>query len=82
MPLREKAPRRTGRVGEETIVPNVVGKDQQAAMTMLENAGFKVQVLSVKPTNSGQSGKVVDEQPAGGTRAPDGSTATISIGSG
>jgi eukaryotic-like serine/threonine-protein kinase len=82
MPLRQRAPRRTRWIDEETIVPNVVGEDQQAATATLQNAGFKVQVLSVKPTNFAQSGKVVDEQPAGGTRAPDGSTVTISIGSG
>jgi beta-lactam-binding protein with PASTA domain len=65
-----------------TIVPNVVGKNQQTAKTTLKNAGFKVQVLTVKAANPGQRGKVVDEQPAGGTHAPDGSTVTIYVGSG
>ena len=64
-----------------TVVPNVVGKDSQTASTTLQNAGFKVQVLSVKPANPSQSGKVVDEQPAGGAHAPDGSTVTIYVGS-
>ena len=65
-----------------TVVPDVAGKTQQAATTTLENAGFKVQVLTVKPANPGQSGKVVDEQPAGSTSAPEGSTVTIYVGSG
>ena len=65
-----------------TVVPDVAGKTQQAATTTLQNAGFKVQVLTVKPANPSQSGRVVDEQPAGGTRAPDGSTVTIYVGSG
>jgi beta-lactam-binding protein with PASTA domain len=39
-------------------------------------------VLTVAPTNPSQSGKVVDEQPAGGTRAPEGSSVTIYVGSG
>jgi beta-lactam-binding protein with PASTA domain len=65
-----------------TVVPNVAGKDQQTATTTLQNAGFKVQVLTVKPANPGQRGKVVDEQPAGSTHAPDGSTVTIYVGSG
>jgi serine/threonine-protein kinase len=63
-----------------TVVPNVVGKSKQAATTALQNAGFKVQVINV--SGAGQTGLVVDEQPAGGTRAPDGSTVTIYVGSG
>jgi beta-lactam-binding protein with PASTA domain len=65
-----------------TVVPNVVGRDSQTAKTTLQNAGFKVQVLSVKRANPSQSGKVVDEQPTGGAHAPDGSTITIYVGSG
>ena len=65
-----------------TVVPDVVGQDQQTATTNLQDAGFKVQVLRVRPSNPSQNGKVVDEQPAGGTRAPDGSTVTIYVGSG
>jgi beta-lactam-binding protein with PASTA domain len=64
-----------------TVVPDVAGKTQQAATTTLQDAGFKVQVLTVKPSNSSQSGRVVDEQPAGRTRAPEGSTVTIYVGS-
>jgi beta-lactam-binding protein with PASTA domain len=64
-----------------TIVPDVVGKTQQSATTTLQNAGFRVQVLKGKPSNPSQSGKVVDEQPSGSTRAPEGSTVKIYIGS-
>jgi len=64
------------------VVPDVSGKTQQAATTTLQNAGFKVQVLTVKPANPSQSARVVDEQPAGTTRAPEGSTVTIYVGSG
>jgi eukaryotic-like serine/threonine-protein kinase len=64
-----------------TVVPDVAGKTPQAATTTLQNAGFKVQVLTAKPANPSQSGRVVDEQPAGTTRAPDGSTVTIYVGS-
>ena len=62
-------------------VPNVVGQDQQTATNTLQNAGFQVQVIMVPPPDPSQSGLVVDEQPAGGTRAPDGSTVTIYVGS-
>ncbi len=64
-----------------TVVPDVAGKTQQAATTTLQNAGFKVQVLTAKPANPSQSGRVVDEQPAGTTRAPEGSTVTMYVGS-
>jgi beta-lactam-binding protein with PASTA domain len=40
-----------------------------------------VQVITVPATDSSQNGIVVDAQPSGGTRAPDGSTVTIYVGS-
>jgi beta-lactam-binding protein with PASTA domain len=64
-----------------TQVPNVVGQDQQTATNTLQNAGFQVQVITVPATDSSQNGIVVDAQPSGGTRAPDGSTVTIYVGS-
>jgi beta-lactam-binding protein with PASTA domain len=64
-----------------TQVPNVVGQDQQTATTTLQNAGFQVQVIMVAASDPSQNGMVVEEQPAGGTRAPDGSTVTIYVGS-
>jgi len=64
-----------------TPVPDVVGKDQQTATNTLQNAGFQVQVITVPASDPSQNGIVVDEQPAAGTRAPDGSTVTIYVGS-
>ena len=61
-------------------VPDVVGQDQQTAMTTLQQAGFTVQVLLVPVTDPSQNGIVMDEQPAGGTSAPVGSTVTIYVG--
>ena len=63
-------------------VPDVVGQDQQSATTTLQNAGFQVQVITVPAPDPSQTGTVVDEQPAGGSRAPKGSTVTIYVGSG
>jgi eukaryotic-like serine/threonine-protein kinase len=63
-------------------VPDVVGQDQQTATNALQNAGFEVQVIMVSPPDPSQSGLVVDEQPSGGSRAPEGSTVTIYVGSG
>jgi eukaryotic-like serine/threonine-protein kinase len=64
-----------------TQVPNVVGQDQQTATNKLQGAGFQVQVITVPTSDPSQNGTVVDEEPAGGTRAPDGSTVTIYVGS-
>jgi beta-lactam-binding protein with PASTA domain len=62
-------------------VPDVVGQDQQSATSTLQNAGFKVQVIMVPASDPSENGIVVDEQPSGGTRAPDGSAVTIYVGS-
>jgi serine/threonine-protein kinase len=69
-----------GPQAQTTTVPDVVGNDQQAATSELQNAGFTVQVLRVPVTDSSQEGVVVDEQPAGGARAPSGSQVTIYVG--
>jgi serine/threonine-protein kinase len=64
----------------QKVVPDVLGLDPQAARAKLSGAGFNVQTLSQKVSNRSQNGKVVDEQPAGGRRAPARSTVTIYIG--
>jgi beta-lactam-binding protein with PASTA domain len=66
--------------GEQRAVPDVLGQDPAAAKTKLESAGFKVQTLPQGVTDATQIGTVVDEQPAGGRRAPVGSTVTIYVG--
>ena len=62
-----------------TAVPDVVGQTQQDATTALQDAGFKVQVVTVDTGDASQNGNVVDEQPAAGSRAPDGSLVTIYV---
>ena len=66
--------------GEQRAVPDVLGDDPAAAKAKLESAGFKVQTLPQGVTDASQIGTVVDEQPAGGRRAPVGSTVTIYVG--
>ena len=66
--------------GQQRAVPDVRGQDPAAAKTRLESAGFKVQTLPQGVTDANQIGTVVDEQPAGGRRAPVGSTVTIYVG--
>jgi eukaryotic-like serine/threonine-protein kinase len=62
-------------------VPDVTGQQKQAATDTLQNSGFQVQVIMVSPPDPSQSGTVIDEQPGGGSRAPEGSTVTIYVGS-
>jgi beta-lactam-binding protein with PASTA domain len=66
--------------GEQRAVPDVLGEDPAAAKAKLESAGFEVQTLPQGVTDANQIGTVVDEQPAGGRRAPVGSTVTIYVG--
>jgi serine/threonine-protein kinase len=65
---------------QTATVPDVVGDDQQAATSQLRAAGFTVQVIQVPTDDPTQNGVVVDEQPAGGSRAPTGSQVTIYVG--
>ncbi|HEX9681917.1 MAG TPA: Stk1 family PASTA domain-containing Ser/Thr kinase [Acidimicrobiales bacterium] len=64
---------------EQVAVPNVVGDDEATARTKLESAGF---VVAVDEQSSGPSddGKVLSQNPAGGSTAAKGSTVTIVVG--
>jgi serine/threonine-protein kinase len=66
--------------GTQKVVPDVVGLDPQAARARLSSAGFNVQTLTQSVSNRSQAGKVVDEQPSNGRRAPARSTVTIYVG--
>lgn len=61
-------------------VPNVVGQDEQTAQTRLQRAGFAAIVEDMPTSDPAQDGKVVDEQPAAGTKAPKGSQIIIYVG--
>jgi serine/threonine-protein kinase len=65
---------------ERSVVPKLAGLDRATATSGLEAAGFKVQTLRETVSERAQVGKVVDEQPVGGMRAPAGSTVTIYLG--
>jgi beta-lactam-binding protein with PASTA domain/tRNA A-37 threonylcarbamoyl transferase component Bud32 len=62
-------------------VPSVVGQDQVAAQNTLQTAGFQVTVQPV-PNNTVAAGKVVATTPAGGTKAPKGTTITMQVSTG
>jgi len=57
-------------------VPNVVGQQLDQARTALEGAGFKVEV---RRALGGFFGTVRLQDPAGGSKAPKGSTVTLTI---
>lgn len=55
--------------GNPTPVPDVRGQDQASATSALQDAGFRVIVVQ-RTTGAGQSGTVVEQQPAAGTSIP------------
>ena len=63
-----------------TPVPDVVGQDEATATSTLQDAGFQVVVIDQPTADQTEDGVVLDEQPAGGTRAPRGAVVTIYVG--
>ena len=61
-------------------VAEVTDQDEPTAKALLTGSGFKVKVVKQAVTDPGEQGIVLDQQPAGGTNAPAGSTVTISVG--
>ena len=61
-------------------VPNVLGLTRSQAIARLRSVGFKVQELARRVSDRSQSGRVVDEQPSGGRKVPQGTTVTIYVG--
>ena len=61
-------------------VPSVLGLSASAAREVLQGAGFQVTVTSAVDNTCNNLGTVMRQQPTGTTRAPRGSTVTITIG--
>jgi serine/threonine-protein kinase len=61
-------------------LPDVRGQAQDAARSALEQAGFKVKVKRQETADQTQIGNVIDENPAGNSQQPKGSTVTITVG--
>ena len=67
---------------EQVTVPNVVGKTEAEAKTILTDKGFKVTTVDAPtPLDNTDDGVVVDQNPNSGTTADKGSTVTIKVGS-
>jgi beta-lactam-binding protein with PASTA domain len=58
----------------------VTSDDKATARDTLTSAGFKVGALDQATTDPSAGGVVLDQDPAGGTQAPSGSTVTIYVG--
>ena len=65
------------------LVPTVLGKSKDDATKTLTNAGFQVSLIPVPRANT-PPGRVIEQDPTAGSRAPEGSTVkiTYSIGLG
>ena len=68
--------------GEEKVaVPNVVGEDESTAVSVLEDAGFKVRT-DYQPSDDYYQGTVSAQSPTSSEKAKSGSTVTIVVSTG
>jgi serine/threonine-protein kinase len=65
---------------QQRVVPAVTGEQLNVARTVLQNAGFAVDVIRV--TSSQQVGVVIGENPSAGEKADKGSTVTLTASQG
>jgi beta-lactam-binding protein with PASTA domain/predicted Ser/Thr protein kinase len=65
---------------KQSTVPDVTNQDEDSATSALEGAGFKVTVNRQDVNDPGLDGIVLSQDPTGGTKAPEGSTVTITVG--
>jgi serine/threonine-protein kinase len=63
-------------------VPDVIGKKELRAETILTNAGFKVGTPRTDPTSSQPQGTVISQSPPANTQAKPGTTVTITVSGG
>jgi beta-lactam-binding protein with PASTA domain len=67
----------TGVVG--SILPNVIGLDEQTARQTLEAAGYEVEIVDTATEDPTQNGIVVGQAPTGGTNSPEGTLVTLTV---
>jgi len=65
---------------ELTAVPNVLGMTVEEAKNAIEGAGFTFRQGGTANANPSDDGKVVAQNPSGGTRAEKGATVTVTVG--
>ena len=65
---------------KQTSVPDVTGRDLASARRALSAVGLKTAVAREDVTDRTDDGKVVSEDPPGGSKVNNGSTVTLSVG--
>jgi eukaryotic-like serine/threonine-protein kinase len=65
---------------KQAEIPDVTNEDEASARTDLQNAGFKVVVVHQEVNDPSLDGIVLSQSPNGNTKAPKGSTVTITVG--
>ncbi len=65
---------------EQISVPNVLGKSATEAKAEIEAAGLVYKEGATAPSNATDDGKVVVQNPGGGTKVDKGTTVTVRIG--
>jgi serine/threonine-protein kinase len=65
---------------ENAAVPAVIGQDVDAAVNQLSDAGFVPNQVTQAVSRQNQDGKVISQNPVGGTQAEKGSRVTITVG--
>jgi serine/threonine-protein kinase len=66
---------------EQVSVPDVRNQAESSATQTLQNRGFEVKVVTKSvPSGDPSIGRVISQDPAGGTAADEGSTVTITVG--
>jgi serine/threonine-protein kinase len=65
---------------EQITVPNVLGKTAEEARSEIEAAGLVYKESATAPSNADQDGKVVQQNPSGGTKVEKGATVTVRLG--
>ena len=65
---------------QESEIPDVTSMDEGAAQAALERAGFDVVVQDEETLDPNSDGIVLNQDPPGGTTAPQGSAVTIFVG--
>ena len=64
----------------KTEVPGTIGMPEGGAVATIENAGFLVDIVYEQVQDDAKVGKVIRQDPPGGTPAAEGSTVTIVVG--
>lgn len=70
----------SGPTDTSASVPNVVGLDAGEAQSTLTNAGFTVSVQDQSTSIQPQDGRVIDQNPSGGSTANEGTRIVIMVG--